>query len=237
MTLIFQHQEGQRQTEQEFMKTQQLELHEAQQEAVELNTQRQTYQSVLNRLPRLTSTTEVIPFFTGFKQMLIDNEVSETKWLQALQSCIDRQLNMEYWNTFTPQQRQSYPVAKQTLMAWLAFSETACLQRYSITRMKWTESIQQAIHESTLHVDSLLGDTPPEYHRFQWIKARTLAKPKNPVELAQAVNKWEETYGQAAKTWNMGYHSNNSKTSGNHHPTKTTTVEDANAITAEKLET
>ncbi len=68
MTLIFQHQEGQRQTEQEFMKTQQLELHEAQQKAVELNTQRQTYQSVLNRLPRLTSTTEVIPFFTGFEQ-------------------------------------------------------------------------------------------------------------------------------------------------------------------------
>ncbi len=33
MTLIFQHQEGQRQTEQEFMKTQQLELCEAQQKA------------------------------------------------------------------------------------------------------------------------------------------------------------------------------------------------------------
>ena len=123
----------------------------------------------------------------------------------------------EYWNTFTPQQRESYPEAKKTLMAWLAFSETACLQQYSVTRMKWTESIQQAIYESTAHVDALLGNTPPECHRFQWIKARTLAKlkwecaeavwklnPKNPVELAQAVSHWEETYGKATKPWNTG---------------------------------
>ncbi len=91
------------------------------------------------------------------------------------------------------------------------------MQQYSIARTKWTESIQQAIHESTVHVDSLLGDTPPECHRFQWIKAKILVKvkkecavwksnKKNPVKLAQAVNKWEEPYGKAAKTWNMGQH-------------------------------
>ena len=161
MKLIFQHQEGQRITEQEFMQAQQLEIHAAQQEAAELNTQRQTFQAVLNRLPRLTSTTEVLPFFTGFEQTLVDNEVPEVKWHRA---ALRGQLAMEYWNTFTPQQRKSYPEAKKTLMAWLAFSETACLQQYSVTRMKWTESIQQAIHESTAHVDALLGNTPPECH-------------------------------------------------------------------------
>ena len=68
---------------------------------------------------------------------------------------------------------------------------------------EWSESIQQAIHKSTIaHEDALLGSTPPEDHRFQWIKARPLVKlkhecaeavwklnPKNPVEVAQAV--WE----------------------------------------------
>ena len=63
MSLIFPHQEGQMQTQQEFMKAQQLEIRVAQQEAAELNAQRQTFQSVLNRLPRLISTTEVMPFF------------------------------------------------------------------------------------------------------------------------------------------------------------------------------
>ncbi len=159
-----------------------MELHEAQQKAVELNTQRQTYQSVLNRLPRLTSTTEVIPFFTGFEQMLIDIEVSETKWLQALQSCIEGQLNTEYWNTTITTELPSSKTNPNGLAGLFRDSLFATVLYY---QDEMDRSIQQAIHESTVHVDSLLGDTPPECHRFQWIKARTLAKVKK--ECAEAV--------------------------------------------------
>ena len=65
-----------------FMKAQQTEIHAAQQEAAELNAQRQTLQAVLK------DTTEVLPYFIGLEQTLVDNEIPEAKWLQALQSCI-----------------------------------------------------------------------------------------------------------------------------------------------------
>ena len=81
---------------------------------------------------------------------------------------------------------------------------TFCLKGANFSTITYNTCI---FHHVLHHIS---GSTPPEDRQFQWIKARILAKlkrecaeavwklnPKNPVELAQAVNLWEETYGQA----------------------------------------
>ena len=133
--------------------------------------------------------------------------------MQALQASLDGSLVDVYWDTFHQEERDTYEISKCTLMKWCFFSITECIQ-VGVVRMKYSETIQETFQESINHVKTLSNGDSAEQVRFEWAKARTLAKvkrecaeavwakkPTTAAELVAAVVDWESIHGSASKLW------------------------------------
>ena len=212
--IFFTHQSTVKEQEQQFLKAQQIEVRNTQQELMDQQRRASTFQSVLSRLPKLSEKSKVASFFHQLEKTLVDHEIPARKWLQALQSSLDGSLVDEYWDTFRQEERDTYETSKCTLMKWCAFSNTECIQQLGVVRMKYSETIQEAFQESINHVKTLSNGDSAEQVRFVWAKARTLAKvkrecaeavwakkPATAVELVAAVVDWESIHGRAVKSW------------------------------------
>ena len=127
-------------------------------------------------------------FFLQFEKTLEDHNIPSRKWLQALQASLDGSLVDVYWDTFHQEERDTYEISKCTLI----------------------KSFQESIN----HVKTLSNGDSAEQVRFEWAKARTLAKvtrecaevvwakkPTTAAELVVAVVDWESIHGKASKLW------------------------------------
>ena len=185
MDMFSKHHSTVKEQEQEFLKTQQIEMRTTQNELMDQQRQASIVQNILSRLPKLSEKSKVALFFLQFEKTLEDHDIPSRKWLQALQSSLDGSLVDVYWDTFRQEERDTYEVSKCTLMKWCVFSITECIQQVGVVRMKHLETIQEAYKESLNHVKTLSNGDSAEQVRFNWAKARTLAKVKR--ECAEAV--------------------------------------------------
>ena len=141
-------------------------------------------------------------------------EKEREECMMQIQSSLDGSLVDVYWDTFRQEERDTYETSKCTLMKWCAFSITECIQHVGVVRMKYSETIQEAFQESINHVKTLSNGDSAEHVRFEWAKARTLAKvkrecaeavwekkPATVAELVAAVVDWESIHGRAVKSW------------------------------------
>ena len=113
--IFFTHQSTVNEQKQQFLKAQQIEVRNTQQELMDQQRRASTFQSVLSRLPKLSEKSKVASFFHQLEKTLVDHEIPARKWLQALQSSLDGSLVDVYWDTFRQEERDTYETSKCTL--------------------------------------------------------------------------------------------------------------------------
>ena len=152
MDMFLKHHSAAKEQEQEFLKTQQIEVRTTQKELMDQQRQASIFQHVLSRLPKLSEKSKVGSFFLQFEKTLEDHDIPSRKWLQALQASLDGSLVDVYWDTFRQEERDTYEISKCTLMKWCVFFH------YRVHTAGWSSedeifgTIQEAFQESINHV-------------------------------------------------------------------------------------
>ena len=175
----------------------------------------EAYAALLGRLPKFLGDQMPHGFLQALEKQLKDHEVSEARWLTAMESCLEGKALTIDWNLIDTSDREDYASAKQAIMRCLGPPIATRIDQVGVLRWSKEESVAEMWEEVVQHVKSFVCEEDVKGDvSFRWMLTRALAKCKRecadairkqrPKSVPQAIalmKEWEHKYGSAVKVW------------------------------------